>query len=156
MSGNFLDYSANDPFHLDLQGTAEDFLLAGVDTTSITTAMLLYHVARNPEVQTNILSEINSVIPPTEDPSVDVINSASQGNGLVHLVFVTDLSSFTGKIPYTRATLKESLRLNPVSIGFGRYLVKDMEISGYSVPKKVSRGYKNLGLVIIKSFPNRQ
>lgn len=59
----------------DLQGTAEDFLLAGTDTTSITTAMLLYHIARNPEVAERILTEVNSVMKPTEDPSAEIINS---------------------------------------------------------------------------------
>lgn len=59
----------------DLQGTAEDFLLAGTDTTSITTGMVLYHIARNPEVAERILSEVHSVMKPHEDPSVEIINS---------------------------------------------------------------------------------
>lgn len=59
---------------LDLQGTAEDYLLAGTDTTSITTAMILYHISRNPEVQDKILTEINSVLEPGQDPSAEVLN----------------------------------------------------------------------------------
>lgn len=43
--------------------------------------------------------------------------------------------SFTAKATYCRAVLKESLRLNPISIGVGRILNKDAILSGYQVPK---------------------
>lgn len=58
----------------DLQGTAEDFLLAGTDTTSITMSMVLYHVARNPEVQQKIVEEIDSLGENSEITS-EVLNS---------------------------------------------------------------------------------
>lgn len=37
-----------------------------------------------------------------------------------------------------KAAVKESLRLNPVSIGVGRVLAQDAVFSGYHVPKGVS------------------
>lgn len=39
---------------------------------------------------------------------------------------------------YTKAVIKESLRLNPISVGIGRILQTDVIISGYQVPKGVS------------------
>lgn len=48
-----------------------------------------------------------------------------------------DLAALTSKATYTRAVLKESLRLNPISIGVGRNLNSDMILSGFHVPKGV-------------------
>lgn len=47
-------------------------------------------------------------------------------------------SVFLNKASYSRAVLKESLRMNPISIGVGRKLNNDLVLSGYSVPKGVS------------------
>lgn len=38
---------------------------------------------------------------------------------------------------YLKAVLKESFRLNPVSVGIGRILTEDAIFSGYNVPKGV-------------------
>lgn len=115
-------------------------LLAGTDTTSLTTTMLLYHVARNPEVQTKILKEINKVLGENEEPTKEMLNSEFSvfiAENILNLV-----NPFIDHIPYTRAVVKESLRLNPVSIGTGRELDRDMEIHGYLVPKNVSVIYQ--------------
>lgn len=102
----------------DVVGTSADLLLAGIDTTSYASAFLLYHVARNPQVQQRIHEEALRVLPnPEQALSADALR--------------TDIT-------YTRAVLKESLRLNPISIGFGRVLNQDMVLSGYFVPKGVS------------------
>jgi hypothetical protein len=37
-----------------------------------------------------------------------------------------------------KAVLKESFRLNPISVGIGRILAQDAIFSGYHVPKGVS------------------
>ncbi|XP_002009150.3 cytochrome P450 302a1, mitochondrial [Drosophila mojavensis] len=100
---------------LDVVGTAADLLLAGIDTTSYASAFLLYHVARHPEVQLRLHAEAVKVLPkPEESLSADALRT---------------------EITYTRAVLKESLRLNPISIGFGRVLNQDTLLSGYFVPK---------------------
>lgn len=39
---------------------------------------------------------------------------------------------------YARAVLKESLRLNPISVGVGRIIKKDTILSGYHIPAGVS------------------
>ena len=103
---------------LDVVGTAADLLLAGIDTTSYASAFLLYHVARHPEVQQKLHLEAVKVLPnPEQSLKADALRT---------------------EITYTRAVLKESLRLNPISIGFGRVLNQDTVLSGYFVPKGVS------------------
>ncbi|EDW39453.1 GL17063 [Drosophila persimilis] len=99
----------------DVVGTAADLLLAGIDTTSYASAFLLYHVARHPEVQQRLHAEARRVLPDPDQPlSADALR--------------TDIT-------YTRAVLKESLRLNPISVGVGRVLNQDTVLSGYFVPK---------------------
>lgn len=39
---------------------------------------------------------------------------------------------------YSRAVLKETFRMNPVSVGVGRTTNTDLILSGYNVPKGVS------------------
>lgn len=39
---------------------------------------------------------------------------------------------------YTKSVIKESLRLNPISVGIGRILQTDVILNGYQVPKGVS------------------
>lgn len=102
----------------DVVGTAADLLLAGIDTTSYASAFLLYHIARNPEVQQKLHEEAKRVLPSAKDElSMDALR--------------TDIT-------YTRAVLKESLRLNPIAVGVGRILNQDAIFSGYFVPKGVS------------------
>lgn len=38
---------------------------------------------------------------------------------------------------YTKAVIKETLRLNPISVGIGRILQTDVILNGYRVPKGV-------------------
>lgn len=102
----------------DVVGMAADLLLAGVDTTSYTTSFVIYHIARHPEVQDKLFEESKIVMPNV--------------NGSV-----TEEALRTG-ITYTRAVLKESFRLNPISVGFGRILNKELVLSGYHVPAGVS------------------
>lgn len=41
------------------------------------------------------------------------------------------------QLSYSKAVLKESLRLNPVSVGVGRTTNTDLILNGYNVPKGV-------------------
>lgn len=101
----------------DVVGMAADLLLAGIDTTSYTTAFAVYHIAKNADVQTKLKGEACRVLATTKTPlSGDALRA---------------------EMPYTRAVLKEVLRLNPISVGVGRILNKDLVLSGYHVPKGV-------------------
>ncbi|XP_055606227.1 cytochrome P450 302a1, mitochondrial [Uranotaenia lowii] len=100
----------------DIIGMAGDLLLAGVHTTSFTMSFVLYHLALNPEVQQKLYEEGKKVLP---NPWVDKIETAT----------------LNSEISYCRAVLKESMRLNPVSVGVGRVLNLDTVLGGYSIPK---------------------
>lgn len=95
---------------------AADFFLAGIDTTTYTSSFLLYHISKNPKVQEKLFEESLKVLPNVES---------------------TFAESSLQEIPYAKAVLKESLRLNPVSVGVGRILAADTLLSGYVVPRGV-------------------
>jgi ecdysteroid 22-hydroxylase len=102
----------------DLYGMASDMLLAGTHTSASTTSFLLNYVAHDERVQDLLHQEALRVLPNENDSlTTAVMNS---------------------EIPYTRAILKESFRLNPVSVGVGRITNREMVLSGYRVPKDVS------------------
>lgn len=102
----------------DVVGTAADLLLAGIDTTSYSTAFALYHISRHPAVQKKLYEESVKVLPERDSPL------------LAH--------HLNSGIPYARAVLKEVFRLNPISVGVGRVLSRDLVLGGYHIPKGVS------------------
>lgn len=150
------DYLQNPKLDIaDVVGMACDLLLAGIDTvscvtilaqffiylshffpffcfcfflfkfiinikkTTYSTCFLLYHIARNKEVQEKLFEESLRVIPNYESDEITVKNLNNQ-------------------LSYSRAVLKESLRLNPISVGVGRTTNTDLVLSGHNVPKGVS------------------
>lgn len=76
----------------------------------------MYHLAKNPKVQEMLYRETCEILPDSS----------------------AKLSESMNKATYARAVLKESLRLNPISIGVGRKLNNDLVLSGYNVPSGVS------------------
>lgn len=125
----------------DITGMICDFLLAGIDTvyitmfyvnirfnnsnfqTTYTTSFILYHLATNPHAQDELNREASRLLATPNSPVTKNVLSQAQ---------------------YTKAVLKESLRLRPISVGVGRTLDKDAEFSGYKVPKGVSFHMENL------------
>ena len=85
--------------------------------TTYTTSFVLYHLAVNPEVQNKLYEESCQLL---AKPSCAVTTSV------------------LAKAQYTKAVLKETFRMNPVSVGVGRILAQDTILSGYHVPKGVS------------------
>lgn len=101
----------------DVHGMAADLLLAGVHTTSFTTAFALHYISKDQRVQNLMYEEASKVLPIIENSiSPSIMNS---------------------EIPYTRAVLKETFRLNPIAIGVGRVSNRNMVLGGYHVPKNV-------------------
>ncbi|XP_063839608.1 cytochrome P450 302a1, mitochondrial [Ostrinia nubilalis] len=97
----------------DIVGMMVDILMAAIDTTSYATSFALYHLARNVEAQDKLFQEIVTLLP-TKDCGItpDIISKAV----------------------YLRSCVKESLRLNPVAIGVGRLLQKDIILKGFLIP----------------------
>ncbi|XP_050093938.1 cytochrome P450 302a1, mitochondrial [Anopheles aquasalis] len=101
----------------DIIGMAADLLLAGVHTTSYTTAFALYHMAlAGPKVQDRLYQEAKAMLPDVGDGRIGAAALGSEAS-------------------YCRAVLKETFRLNPISIGVGRILNRDQVLSGYRVPR---------------------
>lgn len=92
-----------------------DMFLAGIDTTAYSAAFTLYHLARNRECQKRLQKELKDRLPSkTSELSSNVLSS----------------------LPYLKACVKESMRLNPIAIGTGRILPKDLIVSNYRLPAK--------------------
>jgi ecdysteroid 25-hydroxylase CYP302A1 len=85
--------------------------------TTYTTSFALYHLAVNPEAQKKLYEESCQLL---VHPSCAVT------------------ASILAKAQYTKAVLKETFRMNPISVGIGRILAQDTIFSGYHVPKGVS------------------
>lgn len=100
--------------------------------TNYTTSFVLYHLATNPEVQNNLYEESCRLLIEPNSPVTTAILAQAQ---------------------YMKAVLKESLRLNPISVGIGRILAQDAVLSGYHVPKGVSMQLDCAGLAIISRIP---
>lgn len=93
----------------DIQEESDNFMFAGHDTTTSAITFLLYNLAKHPDVQEKVYSEVVSIL------------GADSSKPLT----VTDLNSFQ----YLDLVIKESLRMySPVPI-IGRYLREDVEIS---------------------------
>ncbi|XP_011703947.1 PREDICTED: cytochrome P450 302a1, mitochondrial, partial [Wasmannia auropunctata] len=109
------EYLKNDALDIkDVVGMACDMLLAGVDTTTYSMSFALYHLARNASVQEKLRSEAAALLTDPMSPiTAETLKNAT----------------------YTKAVIKETLRLNPISVGIGRILQTDVILSGYRVPK---------------------
>ncbi|XP_011861130.1 PREDICTED: cytochrome P450 302a1, mitochondrial isoform X2 [Vollenhovia emeryi] len=109
------EYLKNEALDIkDIVGMACDMLLAGMDTTTYSTSFALYHLARNTDVQEKLRSEAAALLTDPVSPiTPEILRNAT----------------------YVKAVIKETFRLNPISVGIGRILQTDVVLSGYRVPK---------------------
>ncbi|KAJ9596906.1 hypothetical protein L9F63_012071 [Diploptera punctata] len=96
---------------------ALDMMTAGVDTTSYSTAVALYYIAKNQDKQQILFEEIVKHLP--------------NKNGRI-------TSDTLNELKYLKACIKESMRISPIAAGNIRQLVKDLVLGGYHVPKGVN------------------
>ncbi|GFV51451.1 cytochrome P450 315a1, mitochondrial [Trichonephila clavipes] len=89
-----------------------DLILAAADTTSHATQWALYSLARNPECQEKILSEIARVVPVEREINHNDIKN----------------------IPYLMKIVKETLRLYPIASFLTRVLPKKIVLGKYEIP----------------------
>ncbi|KAJ6215969.1 hypothetical protein RDWZM_010469 [Blomia tropicalis] len=107
----------------DLFGFILDCVLAGIDTTSITVSFVMYHLARNPQCQEELRKQIQR--------SIDNDDHHHQRSSNI-MLNAEQLAS----IPLLKAVIKETLRLNPISIGVGRLTTEPLIIGGYRIPEE--------------------
>jgi cytochrome P450 len=86
-------------------------LFAGHETTANTLNWTLYLLAQNPEQEAKLHAELDTVL-------------AGRAPSLADLK----------QLPYTEQVIKESLRLYPPALGFGRKATKDMKLGAYDIP----------------------
>jgi len=74
----------------------------------------LYHLARNTDVQEKLRSEAAALLTDPMSPiTPEILRNAT----------------------YLKAVIKETFRLNPISVGIGRILQTDVVLNGYHVPQ---------------------
>uniref|UniRef100_A0A8C6WM66 Cytochrome P450, family 27, subfamily A, polypeptide 7 n=1 Tax=Neogobius melanostomus TaxID=47308 RepID=A0A8C6WM66_9GOBI len=114
VQGEYLTYllSNTDMSLQDVYGSVAELLLAGVDTTSNTLTWALHLLSLNPEAQDRLHREVSQIQP---DPPAEEIT----------------------RLPYLKATIKETLRMYPVvPLNARVFSEKDVVIAGYHFPKK--------------------
>jgi cytochrome P450 len=99
----------------DIQPLVNDMLLAGSDTTSITSMFLLHEIAKNPKVQDKLFAELCGALENGEDLDTNNIQ----------------------KLSYAKNCMKETLRMYPVG-NVVRNLPEEAVLLGYKIPKHTS------------------
>jgi hypothetical protein len=102
---------------------ALDLMLVGIDTISMATSSILYQLATRPAEQQKMFEELQRNMP---DPDAPLTYQMLDQN------------------KYTKAFIKEVLRLYSTVIGNGRTLQRDTVICGYKIPKGVQVVFPNL------------
>ncbi|KAM6202438.1 cholesterol side-chain cleavage enzyme, mitochondrial [Rhynchocyon petersi] len=101
------------PFE-DVKANITELLAGGVDTTSMTLQWSLYEMGRSLRVQEALRAE--------------VLAARRQAKG--------DMDMMLKLVPLLKASIKETLRLHPISVTVQRYLVNDVVIRDYKIPAK--------------------
>ncbi|XP_045623411.1 probable cytochrome P450 49a1 [Procambarus clarkii] len=89
-----------------------DFFFAGIDTTSMTSVFTLYYLARHPDKQARLQQELDQVL----------------GDGSQALT-----THQMGRLTYTKACVREALRMHPITSLVSRRHDKDITLQGYTV-----------------------
>uniref|UniRef100_UPI0037E986BD cytochrome P450 27C1 n=1 Tax=Semicossyphus pulcher TaxID=241346 RepID=UPI0037E986BD len=97
----------------EIYANVTEMLLAGVDTTSFTLSWACYLLARHPQIQEQIFTEVTQTLGPGRVATADDVPG----------------------LPLIRGLVKETLRLFPVLPGNGRITQDDLVVGGYFIPK---------------------
>lgn len=95
-----------------LRDEAVTLFLAGHETTAIALTWTFYLLSQHPEAQTELLSELQTVLAGRNPELNDLPN-----------------------LRYTEMVINESMRLFPPAYAFGRQALQDSRINGVEVPK---------------------
>ncbi|XP_042865194.1 probable cytochrome P450 49a1 [Penaeus japonicus] len=106
-----------------------DFLIAGIDNVSTTVAFTMLNLAQHPEKQAKMQAELDQAL----------------GDGAQVLT-----PALLNQLSFTKACVRETLRLSPVSVALPRKLEHDVVLGGYLVPK----GFEVL--VLLKASGTRE
>ncbi|KAM7158493.1 cholesterol side-chain cleavage enzyme, mitochondrial isoform 1-T1 [Molossus nigricans] len=98
----------------DVKANVTEMLAGGVDTTSMTLQWHLYEMARSLRMQEMLREE--------------VLAARRQAG--------EDMSRMLQLVPILKASIKETLRLHPISVTLQRYLANDLVLQNYMIPAK--------------------
>ncbi|XP_063099490.1 cholesterol side-chain cleavage enzyme, mitochondrial-like [Cavia porcellus] len=98
----------------NIQANVIEMLAGGVDTTSMTLQWNLYELAHNLKVQSMLRAEVQA--------------ARRQAQG--------DMTKMLQLVPLLKASIKETLRLHPISITLQRYISCDLVLRDYLIPAK--------------------
>ncbi|XP_035883874.1 cholesterol side-chain cleavage enzyme, mitochondrial isoform X3 [Phyllostomus discolor] len=104
----------------DVKANITEMLAGGVDTTSMTLQWHLYEMARSLRVQKMLREE--------------VLAARQQAGG--------DMSRMLQLVPLLKASIKETLRLHPISVTLQRYLASDLVLRDYMIPAKILENFR--------------
>lgn len=107
--------------------TIIDFIIGGIFSVSNSLVYLFYHLAANPDVQEKLYAEIQFVIGRGSDQDEHQILGKER---------VT--SAQLANMPYLKACVSESFRLNCPVPGIMRVTTEPVVLSGYTIPVNVS------------------
>ncbi|KAM4826336.1 cholesterol side-chain cleavage enzyme, mitochondrial isoform 2-T2 [Thomomys bottae] len=100
---------------VDIEANVTEMLAGGVDTTSMTLQWHLYEMGRNVKIQEALRAEVRA---------------ARQQAG-------NDVSAMLHLVPLLKASIKETLRLHPISVTLQRYPENDIVIRNFKIPAKM-------------------
>lgn len=106
----------------DVRTLIIDFISGGINTTSNSLSFILLHLANNPDAQSKLFDEIQSIL-------------AGE---------TTITGQHLNKMKYLKACIKESFRLNSTIPCLVRLLPEEIVLNGYRIPAKVKTTINNL------------
>jgi cytochrome P450 len=104
----------------DIKVTIIDFIAGGIFTMGNAINFIVYHLAKNPQIQVRLAQDLNRIL------RRDGTNNEEMKTNVTS----ADLAQMT----YLRACIKESFRLTCTIPGIMRILPNDVTLSGYKVP----------------------
>ncbi|XP_054996378.1 1,25-dihydroxyvitamin D(3) 24-hydroxylase, mitochondrial isoform X2 [Sorex araneus] len=104
----------------ELYAVVTELQLGAVETTANSLMWILYNLSRNRHAQRKLLMEIQSVVPENGEPRAEHLKN----------------------MPYLKACLKESMRLNPSVPFTTRTLDKTTVLGEYTLPKGIVRKFE--------------
>ncbi|XP_068117997.1 1,25-dihydroxyvitamin D(3) 24-hydroxylase, mitochondrial isoform X2 [Hyperolius riggenbachi] len=97
----------------EMYATITEMLIGAVETTANSLLWVIFNISRNPDIQRKLYEEIQSVLSPGQAPTAEDIRN----------------------MPYLKACLKESMRINPSVPFTTRTLDKETVLGEYLLPK---------------------
>ncbi|ELT96518.1 hypothetical protein CAPTEDRAFT_143013 [Capitella teleta] len=92
---------------------AVDLMMGAVETTANSMMWMLYCLSNFPDAQRKLQEEIDKIVPQDERITPEVLS----------------------KMKYTKACLKETFRLFPITFATSRMIHEEIELGGYHIPK---------------------